>query len=215
MGELLVIRHGQASFGADDYDSLSELGHRQSAMAGDALRALGWVPDRVVTGSLKRQQETLHSMGFTQAPEVHSGFDEYDFNNLLATRFGGEVPDLVRHDRKTHFRTLREVLFEWQDGGLHGADESWKDFTTRVAAAREFACGGSKRVLVISSGGPIGQLTASALETPAKQMVALNLQVKNTSFTRFFHSKTTFTLHEFNATPHFADTASATHMSYS
>lgn len=216
MGELLVIRHGQASFGADDYDNLSELGHRQSAMAGDALRAAGWVPDRVVTGSLTRQQETLRSMGFAQAPEVHAGFNEYDFNNLLATRFGGEVPDLVRHDRKTHFRTLREVLFEWQGGGLLGADESWQDFTARVAAAREFACaGGGKRVLVISSGGPIGQLVASALETPAKQMVALNLQVKNTSFTRFFHSKATFTLHEFNATPHFADTVSGAHMSYS
>lgn len=212
----MVIRHGQASFGADDYDTLSDLGHRQSAMAGAALRAAGWVPDRVMSGSLKRQQETLRSMGLTQAPEVHAGFNEYDFNDLLATHFGGKVPDMVRHDRKTHFRTLREVIFEWQDGGLHRARESWAEFAARVAAARDFACSSdAKRVLVVSSGGPIGQLTAHALQTPARQMVALNLQVKNTSFTRFFFSKSTFTLHEFNATPHFADKASAIHMSYS
>ena len=27
MGTLYLVRHGQASFGADDYDKLSELGH--------------------------------------------------------------------------------------------------------------------------------------------------------------------------------------------
>ncbi|MEY8840214.1 histidine phosphatase family protein, partial [Cribrihabitans sp. XS_ASV171] len=39
MAELLVIRHAQASFGADNYDLLSELGHRQSQAVGAALRS--------------------------------------------------------------------------------------------------------------------------------------------------------------------------------
>ena len=37
MGVLLLVRHGQASLGAADYDQLSELGHRQAQ-----LPAPGW-----------------------------------------------------------------------------------------------------------------------------------------------------------------------------
>lgn len=216
MAELLIVRHAQASFGADNYDQLSELGHRQSELAGQMLRNSGWVPDRLVTGTLKRQHETLASMGFDIKPETHSGLNEYDFHNLLSVRFDGKVPDLVQHDRKTHFRTLRETILEWQDGGLAGADESWQEFADRVEAARKYCIDTeARRVLVISSGGPIGQLVASSLGAPRAQMMSLNLQVKNTSLTRFFFSSQTFFLHEFNATPHFATAERAKLLSYS
>jgi len=216
MAELIVVRHGQASFGADNYDQLSENGYRQSEMAGAALRAVGWVPDRLVTGTLTRQQETLRAMGFDEAPQIHAGFNEYDFYDLLAVRYGGKMPDQVRHDRKTHFRALHETLREWQGGGLDGASESWVDFRTRVAAAREFATRpDARRVLVISSGGTIGQLVASSLFAPTEQMIELNLQIKNTSMTRFMFSGNRFTLQEFNATPHFASLEQVKMMTYS
>lgn len=218
LAELLVVRHGQASFGADDYDKLSALGHRQSAAVGDALRAANWLPDRCVTGTLTRQIETLSSMGFDQGFEQHAGFNEYDFHNLLEARFDGDVPDLVSSERKLHFRTLRETVLQWQAGGLGGASESWSDFTGRIAAALKFACDTeAKRVLVVSSGGAIGQMTAAALGAPAAQMMELNLQVKNTSLTRFIFSKRTgvFFLHEFNATPHMMTEETAKLMTYS
>ena len=216
MAELLVIRHGQASFGADNYDELSELGHKQSAFAGEALREAGWVPDRVITGSLKRQKQTLASMGFGDEPEIHPGFNEYDFDNLLSVQFNGAVPDAVKGDRKTHFRTLRETILDWQAGGLTGASESWIDFITRIEAARSFATDTTaQKVLVVSSGGVIGQLTANCLAAPVEQMLALNLQVKNTSMTRFIFSGPKFFLHEFNATPHLATTERAEFLSYS
>lgn len=218
LAELLIIRHGQASFGSDNYDQLSDLGHRQSQAAGDVLRAAGWVPDRLITGTLTRQIETLSSMGFDAPPELHHGFNEYDFHDLLAVRYGGNVPDPVRSDRKTHFRTLRETIRDWQGGGIVGAKESWADFSRRVADAIRFACDtGAQRVLVISSGGTIGQITASALGAPPPQMMELNLQVKNTSMTKFIFSKRTgaFFLHEFNATPHMMTEQTAGLMSYS
>jgi broad specificity phosphatase PhoE len=59
LAELLVIRHGQASFGQDNYDVLSELGHRQAEAVGALLREINWVPDRLVTGTLNRQRDTL------------------------------------------------------------------------------------------------------------------------------------------------------------
>lgn len=220
MAELLVIRHAQASFGTDDYDRLSTLGQRQSQAVGAALRNMGWLPDRLVTGSLKRQKDTALGMGFADSPEEHAGFDEYDFTDLLNARFGGSAPGPVHRDRKTHFRALRETILEWQGGGIPGARETWADFTARVAAARDFAItGGARRVLVISSGGPIGQLVASTLGAPAAQMMELNLQVRNTSMTRFVYSAADpgrgLALAEFNATPHFANPATADLMSYS
>lgn len=216
MAELLVIRHAQASFGADNYDQLSELGHRQSELAGAALREMGWVPDRLVTGTLTRQHETLSSMGFDAKPEQHPGWNEYDFHNLLAKRFNDDVPHDVRKDRKTHFRTLRDTIHAWQAGGLDGADESWTDFVDRIRAARVFSTDtDARRVLVISSGGVIGQLVAATLGAPDAMMMELNLQVKNTSLTRFIFSGDRFFLHEFNATPHFAPADRAALLTYS
>ena len=110
MAELLVIRHGQASFGADDYDALSQVGHEQARLVGETLRAAGWVPDRLITGSLRRQQDTLTAMGLDGRREEHPGFNEYDFHDLLAVRFDGKVPGSVKRDRRTHFRTLRDTI---------------------------------------------------------------------------------------------------------
>ncbi|MBU2980442.1 histidine phosphatase family protein [Lentibacter algarum] len=216
MAELLVIRHGQASFGQDNYDVLSELGHKQSAAVGALLRELGWAPDRLITGRLTRQKETLASMGFAQAPEEHAGFDEYDFGDLLNARYKGDVPDLVKGDRKTHFKALRETVFEWQDAAFDGASETYAEFAERVEAARKFATDTeAKRVLVVSSGGVIGQLASTALGANKRHMMELNLQIKNTSMTRFMFKGERCSLHEFNATPHFMTRSGTALLSYS
>jgi broad specificity phosphatase PhoE len=216
MAELIVVRHGQAAFGQDNYDQLSDVGHQQSKLVGKALTDMGWMPDRLITGTLIRQRDTLSSMGFETEHEEHAGFNEYDFHNLLQTRFADGVPDLVIGDRKTHFRTLRETILEWQRGGLNGASESWLDFSTRVADALEFATNtDARRVLVVSSGGPIGQMTANSLNAPEPMMMELNLQVKNTSFTKFIFSKGRVFLQGFNATPHLDVSENAHLLTYS
>lgn len=216
MAELLVLRHGQAAFGSDNYDRLSDLGQAQARATGDYLRATGWVPDRMITGSLARQKATLAAMGFDGPAEEHAGFNEYDFHDLLAVRHGGTMPEAVKSDRKTHFRALRETLLEWQSGGLPQAAETWIQFQNRVAAARSFACSGSaERVLVVSSGGAIAQMVAAALAAPAAQMIALNLQVKNAAMTRFIFAPGRCFLHEFNSTPQFALPETAAMLSYS
>lgn len=216
MAELLVIRHGQASFGAENYDVLSDLGRAQARAAGDWLRRMGWEPDRVITGTLNRQRDTATEMGFAPAREEHAGLNEYDFASLLDARFQGNVPDLVKGDRKVHFRTLRETVFAWQKDEIENPYETWAAFTARVEAARAFAVDtDAKRVLVVSSGGVIGQLTAASLHAPAQHMMNLNLQIKNAAMTRFVFSGSLFSLNEFNATPHYATPDGIKLMSYS
>ena len=216
VAELLVIRHGQASFGQENYDVLSDLGHQQSRAVGALLKELNWVPDRMITGTLTRQKDTLSSMGFDQAAEEHAGFNEYDFADLLNARFKGDIPDLVKGDRKVHFRTLKETVYAWQDDAFDGARETYGAFAARVEAARAFATDtDAKRVLVVSSGGVIGQMTSVALGAPNRQMMNLNLQIKNTALTRFMFSGAAFSLNEFNATPHFMSPEGAGLLSYS
>lgn len=202
MAELLLVRHAQASFGAEDYDALSELGHAQARLLGELLRERGWEPDRVVTGALRRQGETAASMGLA-VDEVEPGFDEYDFHDLLTQRFEGDVPHDVRTDRRTHFRTLRETLAMWQRGEIAGAGESWEAFRARVARGLAAATRpGARRVLVVSSGGPVGRIVAETLGAPDAAMIPLNLQVKNTSMTRIVFNERVRYLVTFNETPH-------------
>ena len=216
MAELLVVRHGQASFGAANYDELSALGRQQARALGETLRGLGWYPDRVITGSLVRQKQTLAEMGYGGDPEEHPGWNEYDFHDLLHSRYGGRAPDDVITDRKTHFRALRETLAEWQQGGISSARESWDAFCSRVEQARCHAVGGAgERVLVVSSGGAIARLVAATLEVPDAQMIALNLQIKNAATSRFVFSKGKFFLHEFNSVPQFHNQERASMMTYS
>jgi len=58
-------------------------------------------------------------------------------------------------------------------------------------------------------------MTAMALGAPDRQMMHLNLQIKNTAMTRFMFSGPSFSVHEFNVTPHFMTAEGAKLLSYS
>ena len=59
MGRLLLVRHGQASFGAEDYDALSGLGAEQARVLGKSLAERGFRPGLVLRGTLRRQEGTV------------------------------------------------------------------------------------------------------------------------------------------------------------
>ena len=62
MGQILLVRHGQASFGAEDYDVLSETGWAQGRLLGAWLAERGTVPTALVRGDMRRHRETLEAM---------------------------------------------------------------------------------------------------------------------------------------------------------
>ncbi|MEP6068032.1 MAG: histidine phosphatase family protein [Paracoccaceae bacterium] len=203
MAELILIRHGQAAFGSDNYDQLTDLGRHQSAALKQHLDRTGWHPDCILSGTMVRHSQTLKAMQM-EPDDTHAGFNEYDFHNLLSVRFDGQTPSDVLQDRKTHFRILRDTILGWQGGGLEAADESWISFKLRTSDAMSAAMTTqARRVLVVTSGGVIGQLVAATLNAPSATMVDLNLQVKNTSVSTFVFSKGRVSLNGFNATPHF------------
>ncbi|SMX44249.1 histidine phosphatase family protein [Actibacterium lipolyticum] len=213
MGVLYVIRHAQASFGAADYDVLSDLGHRQSRALGQALAVQGVMPDAVFIGAQRRHRETLagiaDGLGAPVQPQVHAGLNEFDFKGLLDARFrDAPAPDGMHSDRRSHFRTLRDTVLMWQRDEVPDPPETWAAFSDRVADAKAVMQGAGETVLAVSSGGAISQMIASVLQTPADQQIALQLQMKNCAVNRFISTSNAMYLHGFNETPHItAETA--------
>lgn len=208
MAELYLLRHAQASFGAANYDKLSELGHAQSRALGRALKAQGVRPDAVWIGDMVRHRETLNGvlegLDLKIEPRVHTGLNEFDFTNLLDAKYAsGEAPENMHTERKSHFRTLRDTVLEWEQGGIPGATESWIDFTNRVEAARTAMMNPDHgQVLAVSSGGAIARMIAALLECGPGQQIKLQLQMKNCAVNRFVYSARSTYLHGFNETPH-------------
>lgn len=208
MPELYLIRHAQASFGQADYDKLSDLGHEQSYELGRALKAQGVRPAAFWAGDMVRHRETLDGIAkgleIDATPQIHTGLNEFDFTNLLDAKFaGGDGPENMHTERKSHFRTLRDTVLEWERGGIPGARESWAEFTARVEAARMAIMDPAHDcVLAVSSGGAIARMISALLDCGPGQQIKLQLQMKNCAVNRFVYSARTVYLHGFNETPH-------------
>ena len=221
MPTLILIRHAQASFGAADYDELSPLGHEQSRALGQALKALGIVPDAVCLGAQKRHRQTWEGINQALAhiapPRILPGFNEFDFGGLLEARYAGRArPDNLHTERRAHFKALRETVLEWQKGEISGPPESYAAFAARVRTARTEAMSeGHETVLVVSSGGAIGQTVGDVMGAPADAMIRLQLQIKNCAMARLIVTPRAEHLSTFNETPHITAANEARLLTYS
>ena len=213
MGTLYLVRHGQASFGADDYDRLSPLGHRQAQRLGEYLRQRfereGVQIDTVLMGSLQRHRETWEGMalgaGWSHTPEVWPGLNEYDSEALIAAIHPEplakpDTPELYRH----HFRLLREAIKAWMDGRTAPKGmPRYAEFVSGIEAALDHVrqhCSG--HALIVSSGGPISTAVGHVLGTPPETTIELNLRIRNTALSEFTFTPKRHMLVTYNTLPH-------------
>ena len=88
MSVLLLVRHGQASWGEADYDRLSPRGVEQSRLLGAALAGRAVRPDVVLRGSLRRHKQTadaaIEGAGWEVPVVEDAGWDEFDHMSTLA-----------------------------------------------------------------------------------------------------------------------------------
>ncbi|MFM0269791.1 histidine phosphatase family protein [Paraburkholderia aspalathi] len=211
MAELYLVRHGQASFGADNYDELSPSGRTQSSWLGEYFAQANLRFDRVVIGTMQRHRQTadaiLAAMG---GPPIElaqdAGLNEYDFEALFAAVGDEGLPSALSatSSKKDFYKGLRHVLQLWADDRLPGAvPETWQQFQTRVQRARsDIQRAGGKRVLVVSSGGPIAVTAQQILQAPAASAIALNLQIRNSSVCQYVFNDDAMSLVSFNSVPH-------------
>ena len=202
MGSIYLIRHGQASFGADDYDVLSPLGIRQGEMLGDHLAELGIQFDRCLSGDLRRQQHTgqaaltrLRAAGLvTPEIEIDSAFNEFSADDVIRAH----LPDLLASEpdalhilrnaasHRAEFQRLFALVISRWVSGEHEKDglQSWQGFLEQVQAGlqRVLDQAGSKdRIGIFTSGGTITALLQLIIGLPAIKAFELNWQIVNTS----------------------------------
>ena len=157
MGTLYLVRHGQASFGADDYDVLSARGREQAVRLGEYWRARGMAFDAVITGTLRRHTQTLEGIaeGLQAMPQVLQlpGLNEYDSHALIAAIHPqplgkADTPELYR----AHFRILCDALAQWMAGVISPQGmPTWNEFSAGVRAALEEKSVEAKRQLMSES----------------------------------------------------------------
>lgn len=221
MGNLYLVRHGQASFGADNYDQLSPLGVRQSERLGAYFAAKGLQFEAVLTGSLVRHTQTWLGIaqggGYTYTPLVWPGLNEYDSEAVIRAIHTGPLakPDTPEVYRQ-HFRLLRDGLTQWMNGvvspqGMPTYDAFVEGVSSALLHVRQQHSG---NVLLVSSGGPISTAVGHVLGTTPEVTIEMNLRIRNSAVTEFIFNPKRHTLLTFNTLPHLDDAEHADWVSY-
>ncbi len=224
MPSIVLIRHGQASFGADNYDRLSELGRRQASAAGVQLARAGIVPTRVYSGDLERQRDTatiaLKSMGHTGEVHALSAFNEYDSDRVFTAFLPAvleEHPDIrdritpndygLLKDRAVFRRLFFPVMQRWIQG--HAIDdpehEPWVDFRTRVVSGLDRVSADLEEnecAVVFTSGGVISASMVHVLGMDCERGPEFNWRTANASITRFMRTDRGLELEGYNNYTH-------------
>ena len=225
MSIIYMVRHGQASFGKQNYDVLSETGFRQARVLADYLMKIGMTFDAVYTGELVRQRDTALTVlaayrerGFAlPEPRILGEFNEYDSRDVFFTY----VPEIAQDDpvmmedlkniytdRRAFERVFEKVIQRWVSGKhLRPGMPVWEDFKARVGAGiRQVMAenGRKKRIIIFSSGGPISAVANMALGISNQQTMRLAAMVANTAVTTFLYNDDRFSMSSFNSIAHLA-----------
>ena len=204
MSVLYLVRHGQASFGTDDYDRLSDLGKAQSRTTGRFLASQGIEPDRIVHGEMLRQRQTaeglLEGMGLSMDAHVDSGWNEYAAWELTGVL--DDVDPRAKHDSKIFQGELERGAARWASGE-HDEDyrETYKQFTSRVERALDdavAAMGSGQSTIVVSSAGAIAWTAARLIGGGFDQWMAFNRVTINTGITKIITGRGGTSLISFN-----------------
>ena len=238
MGILTLVRHGQASFGAADYDQLSALGATQARLLGEHWARMGVTFDRAFHGPRERHRRTaeIAALALKRAgaplPDLRSvdELDELRFDGLVM----GALPVLAQRDPEVGkilddfgqlaegrapagaFQKRLERLFQlWvrAPDPIEGV-ERWEDFSLRIARVlleMRQGAGRGLRVVGFTSAGAIAAALQLALSAQPHVAVELMWRVRNASVTEFLFSGERFTLSSFNGTPHLEDGALITY----
>ncbi|MFM6991528.1 MAG: histidine phosphatase family protein [Rhodoferax sp.] len=221
MGNLYIVRHGQASFGAEDYDQLSDLGVRQSKRLGEYFASRNLIFDAVITGGLRRHTQTWNGIAqggnYEAQPLVWPGLNEYDSEAVIKAIHPQPLekpnsPEVYR----AHFRLLRDGLTQWMNGVVSPAGmPSYPDFVHGVTSALDHVrtrCNGN--VLMVSSGGPISTIMGHLLGTTPETTVELNMRIRNSSVTELAFNPKRHMLVTYNTLPHLDDPQYASWVTY-
>ncbi len=238
MSTLLLVRHGQASFGAKNYDKLSKLGEEQCRQLGRYLVQHGEAYNRAFTGPLQRHQgsaalvKEVYDQAGMPFPDIEMlpGLNEFHWDELM------QVIKTELVHKFEHLRTLKEdytlmknparkqrifqLLFEeatklWVNEAFVSPHvESWAHFSERADLAISHMIEGqpkSCKYIAFTSGGPIAVASRRAMDLHPGKALELMWSLRNAAMVEYFFTEDRFSLSAYNTHPHLETAAEWTY----
>ncbi|GAC1692750.1 MAG: histidine phosphatase family protein [Steroidobacteraceae bacterium] len=211
MSSLFLVRHGQASFGAERYDQLSPLGRRQAAATGEHLAGRDMVFHEAYTGPRSRHRETAAGAlsAFRTAPTLLEAHDLDEFaegEQILSSAERHFAP--ARAGDATPERKARNaaMLTAWAQGtatidNCRSAEQFRIAVRDWLRGHRRAAVPG-RNTLVFTSAGTIGALLCEVLDLPTARMISFATVINNASITEIAYTAERISLRSFNACAH-------------
>lgn len=215
MASIYLIRHGQASFGAENYDQLSLLGRRQAELTGEYFASVGTPFDAAYSGTLSRQRDTAELALATQMESVPLSVDsrldeirnEEQLEYLLPI-LAEERPDVRAlideglSSSKQYQKVIDAVFNYWVSPECDVPQiQSWSEYSAGVRAMLNTIIeeqGGGRTTAVFTSGGTIATFVAAVLGLPGSATYQFYEPIFNCSVTQLFYSRDRVSLSYFN-----------------
>ena len=223
MSEMIMIRHGQASFGGETYDRISPRGIAQSRTCAAFFHNSGYRFNAVYSGTLQRQRESASAfieyykeagVAIPYADPIEQ-LNEHKSEEIIR----GILPLVMKDDsslsedaakfmssRASFQRVYEKVMLRWVSGiddipGLQRWDEFKSDVKEGISKITDNAGRGST-IAVFTSGGVIAASVQMALSIPDEKAIRLGWHIANGSLTSFKFSSSGFALASFNCFSH-------------
>jgi broad specificity phosphatase PhoE len=226
MGNLILVRHGQASYLSDNYDQLSDKGREQAALLGKYFKTHNYHFTKYYTGPLERQKDTLSlllqaykstnevpaKMNIIQELREHKApqllreiYDNLLISNQQINTLDTEIKSDPSLKRKNSILIFNEFIKLWVSGKtsvLPGYD-TWKNYKAEVKTIIPKIFTSKENTLVVTSGGTKTAIISDILDLENNHVTAdINIHMKNTSITKFKISEDNISMISMNELPH-------------
>jgi broad specificity phosphatase PhoE len=216
MARLYLVRHAQASFGAENYDKLSELGLKQSTYIPAHFSDDPTVSRALYRGDMLRHKETADYSFTGMTPIIHAGLNEFDHMNVL-TVYQPHINDrekmmeivMTQKDPKQFVEDeFKNAILRWMnEEGTTSYNETFHNFKSRVTQAVQDIIATArkekqKEVIAVTSGGVISLYMAILMDMPLIKMIDMNQHIANTSVTSLLFNDKKVTLSYYNNFSH-------------
>ena len=242
--KIYLVRHGQASLGAADYDNLSPLGQQQAERLGYYFASRDISFDAVYGGTLKRHAQTyaamlrgfeMHASAMPQgswladkialqgnvAMALRSGLNEFDSEAVIGAiatpaEMAAMKSPAAGEGYKQHFAMLRTGIASWMRAESQPARMgTYAQFAGGVMAVLdEIRASTAKSILISSSGGPLSSAIAQVLGLDHEAGIELIMRMRNTAVSELLITNNRCVLLTFNTLPHLDDGAGRTMQTY-
>ena len=221
--QLLVMRHGQAMFGNDNYDELSVLGLQQAEQTGAFFKSRAWQFDKIYLGPRHRHAQTLQGVlagmygsynsqdtMWKEIAHIDTALDEFaDGSKVLqsAKKRILAAKEIWPASRREQLVLYVQELHGWANGEFViddcvSADDFKQGAAAWLAGLMQHHKQRGEHILAVTSAGTIAAMLCSVLQLPASQLAEFTIAMYNASLTHLLFRDDSITVRMFNSAHH-------------